>query len=412
MNPTSLRFLLDLAVNSYVREVPFSVFRQEGNEKSDELLLSALLLNPRNAEFRLSDSTGLNAFARTASDSESRILPNSYPNSSGVLFTDLAGNSAQNYGDGNADGFEDHFLTPKAVSIDICRIVAYKSVAKGGPAPGTETLENSNFSLFRMSKIVGETSVQNETSNVCAQGSVILDLRKKGDSGFLRVDSIPLEEIQDYDRIGIVAQAFTYYFAPEDVPENSYRYVSLHLNNVSSANDDRGTVTAKIFQNDCPISFLSSPALFGGTGITGPCHLTELSIDSVTGLLIRSLTSINPTDNPEKFINPPSATTIANATPNQKLKFKQPASANQLASNAPFVLVLDFNTSLTGRGAFRFDVSVDKVLFWDSNSTNNVFSPQLDTADRPNAIDASDNLTNTSRRNLIFHLPTILGRSQ
>nr|WP_246838650.1 hypothetical protein [Leptospira stimsonii] len=75
-------------------------------------------------------------------------------------------------------------------------------------------------------------------------------------------------------------------------------------------------------------------------------------------------------------------------------------------------MVLDFNTTTTGSGKFRFDVSVDTVLFWDSNSTNNRFSPQLDSADRPNATDGSDNLTNTSRRNLIFHLPTILGQTQ
>ncbi|EMO27083.1 hypothetical protein LEP1GSC170_3294 [Leptospira interrogans serovar Bataviae str. HAI135] len=47
---------------------------------------------------------------------------------------------------------------------------------------------------------------------------------------------------------------------------------------------------------------------------------------------------------------------------------------------------------------FRFDISVDNVLFWDSNSTNNVFSPQLDAADRPNATSGSDNLTTTSRK--------------
>nr|WP_036068419.1 hypothetical protein [Leptospira noguchii] len=61
---------------------------------------------------------------------------------------------------------------------------------------------------------------------------------------------------------------------------------------------------------------------------------------------------------------------------------------------------------------FRFDISVDNVLFWDSNSTNNVFSPQLDAADRPNATSGSDNLTTTSRKNLIFHLPTILGNTE
>ncbi|EQA53921.1 sigma factor sigX-regulated lipoprotein SrpA [Leptospira kmetyi] len=388
--------------------VLLSVDCNKDKKNSDDLLLAAVLLNAGNAEFRLSDSVGLNASARTTS--ESRIVSSSYQNPFGVFLTDLGGDNSQNYGDGNADGFDDHFLTPKAVSMDICRIVAYKSVAKGGPAPGTETLENSNLSLFTMSKITG-TPAQ-DGANVCAQGSAIVNLKRMGDSGFLRVDSIPSEELPNYDRIGIVVQAFTYYFAPEDVPENSYRYVSLHLNNVSSTNDDRGTITAKIFQKDCPASFLSSPDLFGGGGFNGPCHLTELSIDSSTGSLIQSLTSTNPTNNPEMFINPPSASTIANATPNQKLKFKQPASAALLASNSPFVLVLDFNTTTTGSGKFRFDVSVDKVLFWDSNSTNNVFSPQLDSADRPNATDGSDNLTNTSRRNLIFHLPTILGKTQ
>ncbi|EMM84081.1 hypothetical protein LEP1GSC037_2964 [Leptospira interrogans str. 2006001854] len=57
-----------------------------------------------------------------------------------------------------------------------------------------------------------------------------------------------------------------------------------------------------------------------------------------------------------------------------------------------------------------FDISVDKTLFWDSTAADNVFSPQLDAADRPNATSGEDNLTNTARRNLIFHLPTVLVR--
>nr|WP_246838648.1 hypothetical protein [Leptospira stimsonii] len=117
------------------------------------MLLGAVLLNAGNAEFRLSDSVGLNASARTAS--ESRIASSSFQNPFGVFLTDLGGDNSQNYGDGNADGFDDHFLTPKAVSMNICKIVAYKSVSKGVPVPGTETLENSNFSLFTMSKVTG-----------------------------------------------------------------------------------------------------------------------------------------------------------------------------------------------------------------------------------------------------------------
>ncbi|EMN47438.1 hypothetical protein LEP1GSC088_0454 [Leptospira interrogans str. L1207] len=56
-----------------------------------------------------------------------------------------------------------------------------------------------------------------------------------------------------------------------------------------------------------------------------------------------------------------------------------------------------------------FEIAVDNVLFWDANDGNDVYSPQLDANDRPNAISATDNLANANRKNVIFHVPTILG---
>ncbi|EMM73950.1 hypothetical protein LEP1GSC038_2260 [Leptospira weilii str. 2006001855] len=55
-----------------------------------------------------------------------------------------------------------------------------------------------------------------------------------------------------------------------------------------------------------------------------------------------------------------------------------------------------------------FNVSIDNALFWDSNAADNVFSPQLNVADRPNATSGEDNMVTSTRKNLIFHLPTIL----
>nr|WP_239006769.1 hypothetical protein [Leptospira interrogans] len=46
-----------------------------------------------------------------------------------------------------------------------------------------------------------------------------------------------------------------------------------------------------------------------------------------------------------------------------------------------------------------FEVSIDNVLFWDANDGNDIYSPQLSPGDRPNA----------NRKNVIFHVPTIVG---
>ncbi|WP_036026347.1 sigma factor sigX-regulated lipoprotein SrpA [Leptospira noguchii] len=397
----------NLKVFVYSIAVVFSIGCKKDKNGTESLLLAAILLNSNNAEFRLTDRNTL-ATGLSQTGESSKLSQNS--NSSGFLITDLAGDNPQNYGDGNGDGFNDHFLTPKAVSIGVCRMVAYKSVAKGGPAKGSETLDNSNITLFKMSDIT-KSSASQGTSSVCAQGNAIIPLKGVGSSHFLRIDSIPDSEIQDYDRVGIVASEFTYYFAPEDVTENSYRYVSLILNNLSSLTNDRGTVYTTIFQTNCPTSFLDSPNYFGESS-NSSCNSTVLPIDSGSGLLVESLGHTNPTENPEKFINPPSAPTVPNLSQNQKLKFKLPVVANNLKPEDPYILILDLNTSSDRGTKFRFDISVDQVLFWDSNSANNVFSPQLDIADRPNATDGADNLATTSRRNLIFHLPTILGKTE
>lgn len=77
-----------------------------------------------------------------------------------------------------------------------------------------------------------------------------------------------------------------------------------------------------------------------------------------------------------------------------------------LRSSDPYIMVLNL-----GEGSISnlfLDVSMDNVLFWDSNAPDNQFSPQLDVQDRPNATSGADNLTNTSRKNMILHLPTIL----
>ncbi len=401
----------NLRVLLYSIAVMFSIGCKKDKNGDDDLWMAALLLNStNNAEFRLTNTNTLSAAARMGESS--RLKQGS--NSSGFLLTDLAGDNPQNYGDGVGDGFEDHFLTPKAVSIAVCKVVAYKSVAKGGPAKGNETLENSNITLFKISDITGSSVSQGGASNICLQGQAIIPLKSGESPYFLRFDSIPDSEIQDYDRVGIVATEFIYYFAPEDVPEDSYRYVSLTLNNISSFTNDRGAVDTKFFQTNCPTSFLDSPSFFGGSStenFNSSCNLTVLSIDSGSGLFVESLGHTNPTENPEKFINPPSVPTVPNLSQGQKLKFKPPVVANNLKPEDPYILVLDLNTSKRGM-KFRFDISVDNVLFWDSNSTNNVFSPQLDAADRPNATSGSDNLTTTSRKNLIFHLPTILGNTE
>ncbi|EMF71584.1 hypothetical protein LEP1GSC145_3287 [Leptospira interrogans serovar Djasiman str. LT1649] len=71
-------------------------------------------------------------------------------------------------------------------------------------------------------------------------------------------------------------------------------------------------------------------------------------------------------------------------------------------------MVVPFDSS-KGAGRMLFEVSIDNVLFWDANDGNDIYSLQLSPGDRPNATSGDDNLTNSTRKNLIFHVPTIVG---
>ncbi|EMN28602.1 hypothetical protein LEP1GSC083_2683 [Leptospira interrogans serovar Pyrogenes str. L0374] len=94
----------------------------------------------------------------------------------------------------------------------------------------------------------------------------------------------------------------------------------------------------------------------------------------------------------DQFYNPPVAGAFVDGNP---LTFQLPAIANRLAETDAYFLVVPFDSS-KGAGRMLFEVSIDNVLFWDAN-------------DRPNATSGDDNLTNSTRKNLIFHVPTIVG---
>ncbi|MDI7225883.1 sigma factor sigX-regulated lipoprotein SrpA [Leptospira santarosai] len=386
----------------------------------NDLLLALILFNlGSKAEFHISSTNAL-ATDRTTADFKFRVGPYA---AAGFL-TDLAGDDPQNYGDGPGDGFNDHFITPAAVSIGICQILAYKSVAKGGPAKGSETLENYNFLMF---KITGPNTIPG--AKMCESGFASIGLQTGNgvsSSDFLPISQIPNEERQDYDRIGIIAKDFTYYFDPKDVPEHSYRYVSLDLNPPVSSSDTgltlgigRGDVNTKLFDKvTCSTSFIDFPGyifsdLFKPEDqkVKG-CRLSSLGIDSGSGRVLNTGADaeFSPFTNPERTLNPPSVVGVDYNSASQRLKFKTPAAMNDLNKNEPYILVINFDPSKKN-GNILFNVSIDNVLFWDSNTMDNVFSPQLDLTDRPNATSGADNLTNTARKNLIFHLPTILSKT-
>ncbi|MBM9500338.1 hypothetical protein JWG44_08765 [Leptospira sp. 201903071] len=382
-----------------------------GSKKKDDTnnLLLALLGSGfvgSKAEFKLSTAT---AMASNRVSNSSNFLIGS--NSSGFL-TDLAGDNPLNYGDG--DGFSDHFLTPAAVSMEVCQILAYKSAVKGGPARGTESLENAGRILFKTN--VTQTSPPPGAPSLGPCTS-FMPLALKGgqagtDSASLPIQMIPSEESGDYDRIGIIVRGFSYYFEPNVVPENSYRYVDLLLNN-PSPQMSRGEVSTKIFGTGCPASFTNSASFIfnqlipAGETLTNSCTFVESAVDSSSGSFL-TVPGFNYFGNPGTFLNAPSNPGVNYTSSSQKLKFKSPASMNGIPSTTPYILVVDLDNSNPGKLNLLFNISVDNVLFWDSSAGDNIFSPQLDAADRPNATDGNDNLTNTARRNLIFRLPTIL----
>ncbi|WP_061271158.1 sigma factor sigX-regulated lipoprotein SrpA [Leptospira interrogans] len=387
-----------------------------------ELLLALSLMGGSTAEFQLSTTSALaNAYSANANSRQFSMLPHS------ALLTDLAGDNPENYGDGAADGFNDHFITPEAVSMELCQLLAYKSVAKGGPAVGSETLDNASFIAYKFPSNLPP----GVDFGPCSGGAAIIALKGK-EKGMIPINPIPAAEIQDYDRIGFVIESFSYYFNPNDVPENAYRYVDLALNPLAGDHLDtdivRGDVITKIWKNGCPASFANSASAFfpqmvlekGESLPMGTtCSIGEALIYAGSGAFFTPNINYKAqfTTDPGSFLNPPSAPGVFyNAA--QKLKFKVPASVSNLSATTPYILITNINTAKGEKNSemspggmnLSFDISVDKTLFWDSTAADNVFSPQLDMADRPNATSGEDNLTNTARRNLIFHLPTVLVR--
>ncbi|UOG60201.1 sigma factor sigX-regulated lipoprotein SrpA [Leptospira noguchii] len=408
------RGMLKIAI--FATTTLFLITNCKKDKKDDTLLLLALSLmgGGSSAEFQLSTTRDL-AAARTASANsrQFKMLPHS------TLLTDLAGDNPENYGDGAADGFNDRFITPEAVSMELCQLLVYKSVAKGGPAVGSETLDNASFIAFKFPSNLPP----GVDFGPCSGGAEIIALKGK-EKGRIFINPIPETEIQDYDRIGFVIKSFSYYFNPNDIPENAYRYVDLSLNPLAGDHLDtdivRGDVHTKIWKKDCPASFANSASAFfpqlilengeplpTGTG----CSIGEALIDVGSGAFFTPNINYKAqfTTEPNSFLNPPSAPGVF-YNPIQKLKFKVPASISNLGSADTYILVTSISPNKPGESAIKllFDIAVDNTLFWDSTGADNVFSPQLDAADKPNAISGEDNLTNTTRKNMIFHLPTII----
>lgn len=417
--------------------VVFSLFNCKKDSKDNtNLLLAALALSGPNgtATFNLSSNNSL-LNGRNIDSSQNLSLSN-LPSQSVGFLTNLSGEDPANYGDGGADGFADKFLTPEAVGIEVCQIVAYKSAAKGGPARGSETLENSNFLVFTPAMAAGLFGFLIPTNAGPCSAFLPAGLTNKENvSSFgLSIKQIPENEKEDYDRIGIVARAFTYYFKAEDLPENAYRYVDLILNNAQIegltppgeargiywGQADRGDVVTKVFTKECYSSYLNSASfifhqLLSREERSSPrygCAFMENFVDAGSGSFINGLGTNVHFTNPNDFLNPAANSGTLTTDKSKKLKFKLPAAVSSLEKRDPFILVVDLDTKKGVGGNLLFNVSVENTLFWDSTGADNVFSPQNDLADRPNATSGSDNLTNTTRRNLIFHLPTILSETK
>nr|WP_229321805.1 hypothetical protein [Leptospira interrogans] len=161
------------------------------------------------------------------------------------------------------------------------------------------------------------------------------------------------------------------------------------------------------FSKGCPESWLTSPtyiyiSMFNMSemAFSPNCSMQEVLIDSTTGFFMTGFDDY--ITKPDQFYNPPVASAFVDGNP---LTFQLPAIANRLAETDAYVLVVPFDSS-KGAGRMLFEVSIDNVLFWDAND---VYSPQLSPGDRPNATSGDDNLTNSTRKNLIFHVPTIVG---
>lgn len=112
--------------------------------------------------------------------------------------------------------------------------------------------------------------------------------------------------------------------------------------------------------------------------ISGSCMMGELAIDANSGHILRAAVpdNLNPFTDPTNMLNPPSVAGVAFTSATQKLKFKTPASFNNLDLKDPYILVVDLDSSKKDGGEV-FYLTFPLIKFFFGTQTRRTTSSLL-----------------------------------
>lgn len=324
---------------------------QAEDQKSDEILLTtALLLN----------SSGFVRYGDATAASDAHAL---------TVRTNPAGQALSDFGDGSGDGFTDHFITPKEVSISLLRVVAYKSPEAGGVPPGSETIENADYILY--------DGVQDYASwHEGREGAYLLPYSvRAGDSTPVRgLQSLPA----DADRVAMEIPGVYYQYDPGFMQDPVLQTLFLDYGTSTHASVDesgsRGQVQVIHRASNCP-PFQSQMTL--------ACSGWTFDLLQQDGKY--QCRSFGPSE--DKLY--PCTNTIS-GPPGPALEFAFPSGA---AAGENYLQVMDVSNN-TGSGRMYINIDPKNTLFIDSNAA------KLDSFDR-----ASWAQSKASEQDLEVYLP-------
>ncbi len=315
-------------------------------DDQDQLTLAALFVLQNRFQFRY--NTGLSsssALTRAAA-------------------VNMAGTSISNYGDGTGDGFTDAFLTPANVTLLVAKIVAWKSQANGGPAPGAERESNADYVVFDCSRDIAPGTVCAATVTVGSAGASYFLSRWAG---------LPDET---YDRLGISISSVEYEF-DASVSEPNLRWISMGLRYTGGTSN----TFAMIREAGCPET---------RSQLAAPCGVRGGKIDASNGNI-----TWNQADAVSSFGTFSPKYPISDYTlTGSAITFTAPA--DQIADTSePFYEVVTINAAtLNSAPTVYVDLDPTNVMFWDTSSNATIYNAA---SDGPNG----------SGKDLKYHLPVM-----
>lgn len=378
----------------------------------------------------------------TNSGASSSILARS--NSEQISFLHIESNifgiSFDQFGDKQPDAFRDNFITPQAVSLNVCAILLYKSKDQGGPGPGSESVFNFDKVIFSMVDLSSESEM---IKNHVGLGSICHQYKSIGTTIASDLNSEIKADLKaigsEHDRIGLVLRSVTYFFSPTDVPDPEYRYVDLSTGvTISRASDgpfdtlERGIVSSLLFAGDCPAEWLETPGFLftpsektlGGVG-SSECRFRQSQIVSKVALRNGSVaTGVNTqTLNPGSYLANQNEAELGTNIAWSPHPFYYPLGGgfledfegqqfsgsrlnSQFESSGNLIRILPIQRNGSEPiSRLHIGLRIDRVLFWDSNG-DSVFAPRSDADDR-SSFQLGVHPLHSSLKNVTYSLPGI-----